>query len=58
MIAEAPIRLLEAIGVVPLKRDSTLNVKGCYARDFLSIRRYHFYCIVDADFAVSNVGFA
>ena len=42
MIAEAPIRPLAAIGVVQLKMDSTLNVKGRYARGFISIRRYLF----------------
>ena len=42
MIAETPIRPLAAIGVVQLKMESTLNVKGRYARCFISIRRYLF----------------
>ena len=57
MITETPIRPFAAIGVVQVKMDSTLNVKGRYARGFISKRRYFFSqnCIVNADFAVSNV---
>ena len=42
MITEAPIRPLAAIGVIQLKMDSTLNVKGRYARGFITLRRYLF----------------
>ena len=39
MIAVAPIRLLAAIGVVQMNKDSTLNVRGRYAGGLLSARR-------------------